>query len=225
MNQIEEQLQKKLGIKFKNTQLLHNALVHRSYLNESSEPESNERLEFLGDAVLEFIVSKEIFASYPGLAEGELTSLRANLVNTDSLARSSRELGLGKALYMSRGEEKGGGRESTSLLANTFEALIGALFIDQGAGAAESIIKKFILIRTEEAMENLKDAKSLLQEKVQAAGNKAPVYRILRQSGPDHAKTFVVGVFIEDKEFTRGTGRSKQEAEQEAASAALENFG
>lgn len=220
----EEQLQEKLEVKFNDPALLHQALLHRSYLNESSEPESNERLEFLGDAVLEFIVSKELFTSYPDLQEGELTSLRANLVNTDSLARASRELGLGEVIYLSRGEEKGGGRMSTSLLANSFEALIGALFIDQGVEAAQNLITKFLLSRTQEAMENLKDAKSLLQEKVQAAGSKAPVYRILEESGPDHAKTFIVGVFVGEKELSRGTGKSKQEAEQAAASAALENF-
>lgn len=220
----ENQIQNKLGIKFKNLKLLHKALVHRSYLNESDEKESNERLEFLGDAVLEFIVSKELFAAFPNLQEGELTSLRANLVNTDSLALSARELGLGQTLYMSRGEEKGGGRENTTLLANTFEALIGALFLDRGVEGAENIVKKFILVRTEKAMENLKDAKSLLQERVQAKGEKAPVYKILEESGPDHAKNFVVGVFVGEKEFSRGTGKSKQEAEQAAASQALENI-
>ncbi|MBI3290176.1 ribonuclease III [Candidatus Microgenomates bacterium] len=220
----EDKLQKKLGIEFKDPKLLHKSLVHRSYLNESNEPESNERLEFLGDAILEFIVSKELFINFPNLAEGELTSLRANLVNTESLAKASGEIGLGMALYMSRGEEKGGGRESTSLLANSFEALIGALFLDQGVGTTQDLIEKFILVKTQDALKNLKDAKSLLQEKVQAAGNKAPVYKIIEESGPDHAKTFVVGSFIGEKELSRGTGRSKQEAEQLAASAALENF-
>lgn len=220
----KDNLQNKLGLKFKNLQLLHKALVHRSYLNESNEPESNERLEFLGDAVLEFIVSKELFTTFPNLQEGELTSLRANLVNTDSLALSARELTLGRVIYMSRGEEKGGGRENNTLLANCFEALIGALFLDQGIGGAEKVIKKFILVRTQKAMENLKDAKSLLQEKVQAKGERAPIYKILEQSGPDHAKTFIVGVFVDEKELARGNGKSKQEAEQAAASAALENL-
>mgnify|MGYP001561408824 CR=1 FL=1 len=224
MNQSEENLQKKIGIKFKNPEFLHKALLHRSYLNESDESESNERLEFLGDAILEFIISKELFSLYPSLQEGELTSLRANLVNTDSLAYSANELGLGKAIYLSRGEEKGGGRESTSLLANTLEALIGALFLDQGVEAAQELIKRFILVKTADAMKNLKDAKSLLQEKVQAAGSKAPLYKIIEESGPDHAKTFIVGVYVGDAELSRGLGKSKQEAEQAAARIALENF-
>lgn len=220
----EEEVEKKLKVHFRNLSLLHNALIHRSFLNESSERESNERFEFLGDAVLEFIVSSLIFESYPDLQEGELTALRSKLVNTQSLAAVAKSLGLGDALYISRGEEEGGGRVNPTLLADTFEAVLGALYLDQGTTVCEKVIKLFILPRTQTALENLKDSKSLLQEVIQAKGKRAPLYKVIKEQGPDHAKTFIVGVTVEGVEIAQGVGKSKQEAEQKAAQEALKKL-
>lgn len=217
-----EELENRIGITFKNKENLRRAFVHRSYLNENQkETESNERLEFLGDAVLEFIVSNYLFSKFINQDEGHLTALRSRLVNTTSLAGTARELGLGQLLLMSRGEAQTG-RNNPSLLANTVEAIIGAIFVDQGIEAAERFVGKFIIEKVHEIVkESLKDPKSLLQEFVQAKGLPAPVYQVVSQEGPDHARQFTVEVLIDKKSYGQGGGASKKVATQVAAGIAL----
>lgn len=222
----ESQLEEKIGIPFTNKNLLHQALVHRSYLNEvKDEHESNERLEFLGDAVLELVVSEHIFRHFEKQDEGHLTVLRSRLVNTTSLFETAIVLGLGEVLYMSRGEETSGGRENKTLLANAVEALIGAIYIDSSVGKAQEFIQKFILSKIPETVKkSLKDPKSLLQEFVQAKGYSTPIYKTISSSGPDHAKQFVVEVLVNRETWGRGEGSSKKEATQEAGAAALNRW-
>lgn len=204
---------------FDNKNLLDQALTHRSWVNEhKGERGSNERMEFLGDAILEFVVSKEIYNLFPNKEEGYLTALRANLVNTVALAEIAAKLEIGPELFVSKGEEDGGGRINTSLLADTVEALIGAIFIDKGIKAAEKFIQDNILINAKEiATKPLKDYKSRLQEMVQAKGYSAPKYHVVEESGPDHDKKFVIEVSVNGKPWGRGEGKSKSSAEQEAA--------
>lgn len=215
---------KTLKQSFKDKDLFDQALTHRSWVNEHKGVRtSNERLEFLGDAVLEFIVSKEIFNDFPDEGEGYLTALRSNLVNTVSLAELATKLELGEHLYLSKGEEESGGRTNTSLLADTVEAIIGAIFMDQGTGAAETFIKENLIIDMEERVHQpLKDAKSRLQEYVQGKSLPAPKYQVIEESGPDHNKKFVVEVVIDGKPWGKGTGKSKAAGEQEAAKSALD---
>ncbi len=204
---------------FKDKGLLDMALTHRSWVNEhKGERSSNERLEFLGDAILEFVASKEIYNQFPDKEEGYLTVLRANLVNTAALARVAKLLELGPELFLSKGEIDGGGRTNTSLLADTVEAIIGAIFIDRGIVAAEKFIKANLLSEVEKkASEPLKDAKSQLQELVQSKGFPAPKYQVTEESGPDHDKKFVIEAIVKGETWGTGTGKSKGEAEQEAA--------
>jgi len=204
---------------FKDKGLLDLALTHRSWVNEhKGERPSNERLEFLGDAILEFVASKEIFSQFPDKEEGYLTVLRANLVNTQALATIAKKLDLGKELFLSKGEVDGGGRTNTSLLADTVEAIIGAIFIDGGIEKAEEFIRDNLLTGiAEKAAEELKDAKSRLQETVQSRGLPAPKYQVVKESGPDHDKKFVVEAVVKGEVWGAGEGRSKGEAEQEAA--------
>lgn len=223
-----KKLEKAVKIRFKDQSLLRQALTHRSYLNEHPKLKlsSNERLEFLGDAILEFFISNTLFEKHPKLPEGDLTAMRSRVVCTDSLAKVGRKLKLGDFLFLSKGEEVSGGRKNKSLLANGVEALIGAIFLDQGRQTCE----KFVLANFKTAVDNLahdqlKDAKSLLQEKTQERQKLTPRYKILREVGPDHAKTFIVGVFADSKKLGEGKGSSKQEAEEEAARAALEKYG
>jgi len=214
--------------KFKNQQLLENAFIHRSYLNESkSQLESNERLEFLGDSILSFIVSEHLFATYPDFDEGILTNLRSLVVNTKSLAKSAESLDFGKHLQLSRGEEESNGRYNESILANTFEAFIGALFLDQGIDIVRDFLNSVIIPKIDEYVQKkeFKDPKSLLQEHVQAKKQNSPVYKVLNETGPAHAKTFTIGVFVEDQQLGTGTGHSKQEGEELAAKEALEKIG
>lgn len=221
------ELEKTLGLKFKDTNLLKMAFNHRSYLNEVKEPlESNERLEFLGDSILSFIVSKYLFTSFPTHPEGELTSLRSAIVKTKTLSEIAQELKLGTLLKLSKGEDESRGRENPSLLADTFEALIGAVFLDQGLPKVEKIIVEFLLSKLPNiiALKAYKDAKSTLQEKVQEKTRSSPNYKVLSQVGPDHAKTFTIGVYIGDKLLGTGKGKSKQDGEQMAAADALEKF-
>ncbi len=222
----EKELADRIGVKFTDRAILHQALIHRSYLNENSgEKDSNERLEFLGDAVLEFLVSKKLFSKFPQLTEGILTNLRARLVNTQALAKLAEELELGKVLYLSKGEDKGGGRQNASLLADTFEALIGAIYMDQGLDSCEKLLeKRMFKVLDGVDLENLKDAKSRLQEVVQAKELPTPTYRLVKSEGPDHAKRFWVEVKTGEKVLGLGEGESKQLAEQQAAERALENF-
>lgn len=211
-------------LKFKDPKLLKQAFVHRSYLNESREfPESNERLEFLGDAVLSLIISTYLYRERPQDAEGDLTNLRAYIVKTKSLARAAKNLDLGKNLYMSRGEEQSGGRENPQLLANTFEALLGAIYLDQGWEAANQLVHQALLplFQRELKMGAPEDAKSLLQELVQEKRKTSPRYKIISAKGPDHAKSFVVAVYMAGEKLGEGVGKSKQEAEEMAARTAL----
>lgn len=208
---------------FKHKDYLILALTHRSYLNEHPEvKESNERLEFLGDSILSFLVSRFLYEHYPEKPEGQLTSLRTKLVQTATLAKLSKELSVGERLFLSRGEEAGGGRSNVTLLANTFEALLGGLLLDQGLPACESFLNRMLLDHVERLWaESPQDAKSDLQEKVQSRGFASPVYETVAAVGPDHAKVFTIIVKVDDKVSGSGSGRSKQEAEQKAAADAL----
>lgn len=209
---------------FNNKQLFDQVFTHRSFLNESPEKiESNERLEFLGDSILSFIVSSYIYEHFPNFKEGELTNLRSILTNTETLASVSRELDLGSHLKLSKGEEAGGGRENKTLLANIFEALLGGLFVDQGLEAGKEFVHETILSRTEKFLEEygLKDPKSQLQETIQELHRVSPIYKIINEEGPDHAKMYTVGVYLNETLLAEGIGKSKQEAEKHAAAAAL----
>ncbi len=210
--------------KFKNQKLFEQAFTHRSFLNETREnTQSNERLEFLGDSILSFIVSNHLYNEYPVFNEGVLTNLRSLLVNTKSLANLAKELKFGQYLRLSKGEEESKGRENESLLANAFEAHLGALYLDQGIGAATSFLQDILFPKIEGYVKNkaFKDPKSLLQEYVQSKKHNSPVYKVLREEGPPHAKIFTIGVFIGDSLIGEGNGKSKQEAEERAAKQAL----
>jgi ribonuclease-3 len=219
------QLEQLLNHSFTTPDLLIEALTHRSYLNEHREyaGSHNERLEFLGDAVLELVATDFLFKKFPAKPEGELTSYRAALVNTVSLAESAQALGVGEYLLLSKGEAKDTGRARDVILADAFEAIIGAIYLDAGYPAAEVFIQKNLCskIDTIIAKRSYQDAKSQFQEIAQEKKGTTPSYETLFEVGPDHAKVFTVGVFIGDKEIARGEGVSKQEAEQRAADAGL----
>ena len=222
-----EKLIKLLGIQFKNPELLKQAFVHRSYLNESKKTlTSNERLEFLGDSILSFLVSEYLYKTYEDLPEGELTNLRSSIVKTEALAEIALKLSLGDCLYLSKGEEEGGGRKNPSILADTFEALLGAIFLDIGLTPVKKIINEQLLPILPKiiAEKTYKDAKSNFQEMVQETVKLSPVYKVIQEAGPDHAKRFTVGVYVEEKLWGKGEGRSKQEAEQKAAMSGLEKW-
>lgn len=208
---------------FIDKKLFDHALTHRSWVNEHKGIRtSNERLEFLGDAILEFVVSREIFAKFPDQEEGYLTSLRASLVNTVALADFAKNFNLGNSLYLSKGEEESNGRTNSSLLADTVEALIGALFIDRGLKASEEfIIVNLLADLDNKAASPLKDPKSQLQEYVQSLGLPAPKYKVISEKGPDHEKEFVIEVSVRDIPWGSGQGKSKSTAEQAAAGQAL----
>ncbi|NWG15628.1 MAG: ribonuclease III [Chloroflexi bacterium] len=219
-----DDVQEQIGVQFVNDRLLWQALTHRSYINEHGEAEGdNERLEFLGDAVLDFLVGDMLFQRFPDMPEGHLTRLRSALVRTESLAFLAAEAGLGIHLRMGKGEEAGGGRKRLSNLCAVFEAVTGALYLDQGLEA----VRAFILPRVESLIGQVleeaidKDARSRLQEWSQAELNKTPAYRTVSATGPDHLKEFVIEVLIGEKVVGRGTGRSKQIAAQAAARDAL----
>jgi len=223
----EKRIENILNVKFKNSDLLENAFVHRSYLNENSDfPfSSNERLEFLGDAVLEQIVSDFLYHRFPSLPEGELTALRAALVKTESLAEESKRLNLGKELLLSRGEELSGGRDNPYLLANTFESVIGAISLDQGIEEVKDFIHRELLYKAEESLRSgIKDPKSRFQEIAQARFNTTPHYRVIKEWGPAHEHRFLIAVNLKTKKIGEGEGRSKKEAEENAARQALESL-
>lgn len=210
--------------RFNNQNLYKQVFTHRSFLNEAPDKrESNERLEFLGDSILSFIVSSYIFKLYPELKEGELTSLRSLLTNTETLFQIAKELELGKMLELSRGEEATGGRENKTILANTIEALIGGIYLDQGLEAVTEFVEETLLSKIEALINEhgLKDPKSLLQEIIQERHKVSPTYKIIKEEGPDHAKIYTVGVYLENKLLAEGSGRSKQEAEKDSAQNAL----
>lgn len=221
------ELQQDIHITFHDQHLLKQAFAHRSYLNESSEfKESNERIEFLGDAILSFVTSHYLYTTYPQFPEGILTNIRSTLVKTKTLSTVAKELKLGELLLLSHGEESSGGRQNESLLADCFEALLGAIFLDQGIEVARTFLLKVLLVKSEDIIQNKSyvDYKSLLQELVQEHTKLSPTYKVTKSEGPDHNKTFWVEVFIEDASLGEGKGKSKQEAEQQAASAALEKY-
>jgi len=217
-------LEKALGITFKNKALLAQALTHRSYLNENESWRvgHNERLEFLGDAVLELASTEHLFKNYEN-PEGELTSFRAALVNDESLSGVAIELGVDKFLLLSRGEAKEFDRSRQELLGNTFEALVGAVYLDQGYRAAVSFLERTLFPKLGEILKLglWRDPKSRFQEEAQAKVGVTPTYEVLKEWGPDHAKQFLVGVFLEKEKIAEGKGYSKQEAEVEAAKKAL----
>lgn len=216
-----------IGVVFKDKNLLRQVFVHRSYLNENAgfDLDHNERLEFLGDAVLELIVTKYLYKNYPN-PEGELTNWRSALVKGEMLASIAGTIGMGDYLFLSKGEQKSGGRSRQIILANTFEALIGAIYLDQGMGVATEFVNKYIIVKLNDILENRLyiDAKSRLQELIQEKEGFTPTYKVIGESGPDHDKRFNVGVFINDRMIGDGDGSSKQSAEQSAAAKALENY-
>ena len=221
-------LLKQLNLTFNKPSLLEQAFTHRSYLNEAGKNrESNERLEFLGDAILSFLVSLHLYHTYPKHPEGLLTNLRSSIVKTETLSETAQALNLGSYLFLSHGEEKSGGRTNPSLLADTFEALLAAVYLDKGLPEAERFLSVVLFPQIAEIIEKqlFSDYKSRLQEIVQEFSASAPTYRVVKTDGPDHAKHFWVIVVIDDKEKETGTGRSKQEAEQNAAYKTLEKMG
>jgi len=221
-------LEKSINIKFNNPDLLQQALVHRSYLNENPDfpLEDNERLEFLGDAVLEMVVTEYLYQSYPN-PEGELTNWRAALVNTKMLSEVADRLGVNNYLLLSRGETKDIGRARQYILANAFEALIGAIYLDQGYEKIDQFIKKEILKKLPQIIKEklYQDPKSRFQEEAQDRFGITPVYEVIKEWGPDHAKQFIVGVYLDQELVAQGQGAAKQEAQEKAAEAGLKKKG
>lgn len=221
---------KNIGVTdIKNIKLFEEAFTHRSYINESKKKSGlshNERLEFLGDAVLELVISQHLFETYSNRPEGELTSFRAATVRTETLANVARELGCGKVLKMSNGEEGTGGRDKDYLLANTFEALLGALYIDQGFESCRQFITKTLISLIPNIVENRLDIdpKTKFQEIAQEKYKVTPTYSVVSENGPDHSKTFTMAVYINDQLMGEGQGASKQKAEEQAALKALEKL-
>ena len=221
-----EELLKTTQVSFINTALLRQAFIHRSYLNEDKTIRaSNERLEFLGDAVLSFLTSSFLYENYPEYPEGKLTNIRSSLVNTKSLSDVARTLHLGDLLFLSKGEQDSGGRTNPSLLADSFEALLGAIYLDQGIEVARTYLTRVLFSNVSEIIKNKSyiDYKSLLQEIIQEKTRVSPIYQVVKSEGPDHARTFWIEVRVGDKAIGEGMGKSKQEAEQQAAQKALEN--
>ena len=219
-------LEKKLGLKFKNKDLLVQAFCHRSYLNENPDfyLENNERLEFLGDAVLELVITEYLFQKYPKKSEGELTNWRAALVNAKILGDISKDLDFNDYLLLSKGEAKELGKARQYILANSFEALVGAIYLDQGYKISQEFIEKKLVKKLPEIIKEglFQDAKSRFQEEAQERAGVTPTYKVLEEWGPDHQKHFIIGVFIDKTLIAQGEGSSKQEAEEEAAKNALE---
>ena len=221
-------LQGNIGVTFRQLALLQEALTHGSYLNENSDFSlpSNERLEFLGDALLNLVVAERLYTQLPALSEGEMTKLRAALVRQDTLAHLASSLQIGDYLYLGKGEEKGGGRNRQSNLACALEAIIGALFVDQGFLATKDLALRLLDNEFQNVLEKAAviDYKSRLQELVQARQRVTPIYRIVEAVGPDHDKEFTAEVLVANNTAGRGRGKSKRSAEEEAARQALENL-
>lgn len=211
--------------KFNNPSLLQQALTHRSAVNEGKGRANNERLEFLGDAVIELVVSDFVYRTFPHRSEGELTQTRTALVRTETLASLSQSLGLDQKMFLSRGEEQAGGRQNQSLLADTLEAVVGALYLDQGFPIVNNFLLETLLKGADEKIQKAiaLDAKSKFQEIIQAKGDPTPSYRIIKKQGPDHHRLFTAAVLVSGKTIATGVGKSKQEAEQDAAKNALQN--
>ncbi|MBU3934996.1 ribonuclease III [Patescibacteria group bacterium] len=219
-------LEKKCGLNFNNKDLLTQAFVHRSYLNENPDfhLNHNERLEFLGDAVLELVISEYLYNQYPKQSEGVLTNWRAALVNAKMLSQIGQDLELNEFLLLSRGETKEEGKARQYILANTFEALVGAIYLDSGYDNCKNFINKYLVIKLPDIIKNglFKDAKSQFQEEAQEKTGITPTYDVIKEWGPDHIKQFIIGVFLGKELVAEGEGSSKQEAEDDAAKKALE---
>jgi ribonuclease-3 len=225
----EKELQKFetiINYPFENKGLITQAFVHRSFINENQKSglSHNERLEFLGDAVLELVVTDFLYERYPQKTEGELTAHRAALVNAVTLAEAAGELSINTLMLLSKGESRDTGKARQTILADAFEAVIGALYLDGGYIASKKFIEKFLLARSEDVIKRglLKDAKSKVQEKAQEIFSVTPSYKVMRETGPDHDKKFVVGIYFGSDKVAEGEGKSKQEAEQRAAQQALD---
>lgn len=218
-------LEKKIKIKFKDKALLKKAFIHKSYMNEyrGEDLEDNERLEFLGDAVLELAATRHLFNNHPDQSEGQMTAFRSALVKGKHLAQVAIELELGKYLFLSHGEEKSGGRSKKYILANTVESLIGAIYLEHGYDGAEKFIKTFILQKLDDIIENDLhiDSKTRFQEIAQEKVGFTPHYELIKDEGPDHDKEFTMGAYIDDELIAEGKGSSKQKAEEDAAKHAL----
>ncbi|HJC40905.1 MAG TPA: ribonuclease III [Candidatus Intestinimonas pullistercoris] len=222
-----EKLEERLGYTFQNRRLLENALTHSSYANENKAKgeSSNERLEFLGDSVLGMVVADHLYRNHPDMPEGELTRTRAALVCEESLVEVAGQLELGQYLKLGRGEDAGGGRQRPSIQADAVEAVIAAVYLDGGIGSARKLITRFILTNNRREQEGvIRDFKTALQELVQRESGQVLTYHLLGESGPDHAKVFSVAVELNGKPLGAGEGRSKKEAEQAAAKAAVEKL-
>lgn len=224
-----KELQKKIGYYFKNINFLKNVFVHRSYLNENKDffINSNERLEFLGDSVLSLITSVYLFKNYPSLKEGDYTEIKSAIVKTDTLAKASLLLNLNDYLLLSKGEEKTNGRKNKNILADCFEALIGAIFLDSDFETAYNFVIRFLFKEFLDDIiknKNYQSYKTRLQEFIQSKFKMLPEYRLLEEKGPEHNKVFKVGVFLNQKKYGEGFGHSKKEAEEEAAKIAFVNF-
>ncbi len=222
-------LEEKLNIRFKNRQLLENSFIHRSYLNENKNLKltSYEKLEFLGDSVLSLITSAYLYNRYPFFQEGDYTEIKSSIVRTGSLAEAAEQLNLGKYLYLSKGEEIGNGRKNKNILADVFEALIGTIFLDQGFTKAYKFVDKYLFTGRLDKVINEKlylSAKSKLQELIQAQYKVIPQYRVLAERGPEHKRTFRVGIFFKEKKLAEAEGPSKKQAEEEAARKALQKL-
>ena len=221
-----EKFENKIGVTFRDKGVLREAFTHRSYINETREKglAHNERLEFLGDAVVELVVTDFLYKKYPEANEGDLTSYRAALVNAVTLGNLAIDLGMEEYLFLSKGEAKDKGTKAREIiLANAFEALVGAIYLDQGYASADAFLKTHLLGKTDEIVkkELWRDAKSFFQEEAQDAVGITPAYKVMREIGPDHDKQFVMGVYLKDEKVAEGSGKSKQEAEQAAAEAGL----
>ncbi len=225
-----EKFENKIGVTFRDKGVLREAFTHRSFINETRERglSHNERLEFLGDAVVELSVTDYLYKKYPEAHEGVLTSYRAALVNAVTLGNLAIDMGMEEYLFLSKGEAKDKGTKAREIiLANAFEALVGAIYLDQGMAKADEFLKTHLLIKTDEIVkkELWRDAKSFFQEEAQDAVSITPSYKVIREEGPDHDKQFVVGVYLDKELVAEGTGKSKQEAEQQAAAAGLKAKG
>ncbi len=221
-------LEKMIGVKIKDCDLLENVFIHRSYLNEhkSSRLPSNEKMEFLGDSVLSLITSVYLFKNYPSLKEGDYTEIKSSIVKTESLAYAAIELKLGKLLFLSKGEELGGGRTNKNILADCFEALIGCIFLDQSFEKAYTFVCNHLFRQTLDTIVQNKSylsPKSMLQEYTQAKYKSIPLYKVIEEKGPEHKRTFTVAVFFNNRQLGLGIAPSKKEAEEKAAKKAFEN--
>lgn len=222
-------LESKIGLKFSDINLLKTVFIHRSFLNENKNfpLPSNERLEFLGDSVLSLVTSVYLFKNFPHLKEGDYTEIKSAIVRAETLADAARELNLGRYLFLSRGEEKEGGRNNKNILADCFEALIGAIFLEKGFNITYNFVLKFLYKNKLEKIVKNKlylSNKTRLQEVLQAKYKKTPEYKVIEEKGPDHKKIFTIGVFFNKKKLASASGKSKKEAEEKAAGIALKKI-